>query len=402
MDGFDSLCHVKAASQEQLNMLPRKFRAQIKKITLSNNTEADENTVVVHRGTADKTLDLSSFTNLEQVDVFQYANADLAALKLPKSAEDVYVHNAYVPNLHIPSNVEVYTDKAKTADYAGSVKFYDFEFPTNHQEAEKLFDKRIRRDSWIVTDFPVDEQDKKENGGTGTFFDIVAEYPDLMSKAAAAYTKHVDFVSGKQVYDDYSSERFTNALYDATLKNGHKVIDESPEFALCYYDYAYQGLSFAVEHPNVVPAITKRWCQDVYEEKAVAADDVVIAGAFNPQHTFVACTILEEDGNFDALGQMGEFQKVAAQRYVENIPNMLNNGETEENVTRQAGKLVSRWNHLAGPAYQELLKYSRTEPQAKGYVDQEAFGEQNVKLAREQIAAGIRAKAEKFSGREGH
>jgi hypothetical protein len=316
LTNFQNINTIQAASQEQLDMLTPQSKDQITSVHLSNNTDLRwGNYFAQNEKSMDESIDLSTFKNLKNLEAHFYLNSDLRKIKVPENTDHILMQASCTPRLRKPENVDVFLNDAKTTWGTWDMS-YNRDFPTNHEEAEKLLDERLGRSFRIHLDTLQDkngaEVDHKE------LVNLVDAYPDLTLKTAEALYRNSEEYTD---WDQDSDALEALAKHPSAIK-GKTVMDVYPEVALFYYDEkndkdefasSKEAIQFGVEHPNFIPLLSERLQTQIAEHPSLLEKDtyntstlldLAVVGAANPKHTDNVRAVLEQCGRTDFLQDM--------------------------------------------------------------------------------------------------
>ena len=128
---FPEVDTLQVAWQSQLDMLDDASKAQIKSIHLSNNTPVGWNRDFEYDNyfPMDKTLDLSDYANVTQLQTHFYLNNDLNDIILPEGVEEIFCKHSKMASLYALDDVPTFLYLSETADdideFAEGMKRYN-------------------------------------------------------------------------------------------------------------------------------------------------------------------------------------------------------------------------------------------------------------------------------------
>jgi hypothetical protein len=298
-------------------MLTPQSKDQITSVHLSNNTDMGWGYYFAqNEKPMDKSLDLTSFKNLQNIEAHWYLNSNLQEIKAPANTDHIFMQASCTPRLKRPENIDVFLNDTKTSWDTWDM-WYERDFPKNHEEAEKLFDERNCRNFRIHLGNLWKENDQSAQPGEITH--LVETYPDLAVKAAEALYRNTEEFEER---DDFSDELSLLANHPSSIK-GKTIMDVHPEVALNYYDMMAwktdcgfssnkEQIQFGIDHPDIIPLIEER-CKKILTEHPDAIDDIAhdlaVVGAANPKFTDSVHNVLQQQEWPNLLKDMDEVIK---------------------------------------------------------------------------------------------
>jgi hypothetical protein len=334
---FPNINVIQVSSQEQLDMLTKESKDQIQSIHLSNNTDVGWNVTYVQIGNReigwrhfaknqhpmDRTLDATEFQNLQTLEAHHYLNADLRELKLPEKTDHIFLQCSCIPGLKEPEDIDVFSNTAETSLNAPlDDREYFRVYPQNHDEAERLYDERLRR-SPNISLVPTDADGYSVS--RGALADLIEAYPDLIVKAVKALERECQTLDDPDEDANWATYALADFAERPSPIEGKTYNDAYPEVALCYYDNTEKHwkcscdaqhrmcirncIQFGVEHPAVVPLLIERlvehpeWLGDRSSDIDL---DLALIGAANPQYTDSVRQVLQRRGSLKVAQGMDE------------------------------------------------------------------------------------------------